>query len=177
MNPVPETSPCQKVAISACLLGLPVRYDGGDKAWPLVAALERLGVCWLPFCPEAECGLGVPRESMRLQGDPEQPRLVTLVTGIDHTERLLAWSGERLERLAAAGVAGFLFKSRSPSCGLGSTPVHDTLGDGRAAPGSGLFARACGQRFSALPQSDAELLADEPALRAFLARLAVTGRV
>ena len=65
------------IGISTCLLGENVRYNGGH-------ALDRflrdtLGKCvhYVPVCPEVECGLGIPREAMRLGGDPEQPRLVT----------------------------------------------------------------------------------------------------
>ncbi len=66
-----------RLGISACLLGRAVRYDGGHKHDRFIT--ETLGqyVDFVPVCPEVECGLGIPREAMRLVGDMEQPRLVT----------------------------------------------------------------------------------------------------
>src|SRR5437899_3341862 len=63
-----------RLGISACLLGQAVRYDGGHKRDPFLA--ETLGrfVEWVPVCPEVELGLGVPREPIRLEGDPAAPR-------------------------------------------------------------------------------------------------------
>jgi len=56
--------------VSACLLGERVRYDGGHKLDRLL--IDALGedVTFVPVCPEVECGLGVPREAMHLEGDP-----------------------------------------------------------------------------------------------------------
>ena len=55
-----------RVGVSACLLGDPVRYDGGHKrhAW-LVDEFGR-EMEWVPVCPEVEIGLGVPRETIDL---------------------------------------------------------------------------------------------------------------
>ena len=75
-----------RLGISACLLGEPVRFDGGHQ-WDRFIT-DTLGhyVEFVPVCPEAECGLGVPREAMRLVGDPEAPRLMTVRTKVDLTE-------------------------------------------------------------------------------------------
>jgi uncharacterized protein YbbK (DUF523 family) len=76
-----------KLGISSCLLGNPVRYDGGHKLDHFLS--ETLGhyVEWVPVCPEVESGLPVPREAMHLVGDPEAPRLVTIRSNVDHTDR------------------------------------------------------------------------------------------
>jgi len=56
-----------KVGISACLLGYNVRYNGKNKYdGKLVAMLCRHFVL-VPFCPEVEAGLGVPRTPIVLQ--------------------------------------------------------------------------------------------------------------
>src|SRR5687768_18580619 len=59
-------TPAIRVGISSCLLGDGVRFDGGHKRD--VYLVETFGrfVEWVRVCPEAECGLGTPRESMRL---------------------------------------------------------------------------------------------------------------
>ena len=69
-----------RLGISACLLGEPVRFDGGHKLDRFITDTLGQYVEFVPVCPEVECGLGVPREAMRLVGDPEAPRLVTVRT-------------------------------------------------------------------------------------------------
>ncbi|HNX41624.1 MAG TPA: DUF523 domain-containing protein, partial [Candidatus Aminicenantes bacterium] len=62
-----------RIGVSGCLLGQRVRYDGGHKYNPFL--VETLGtyVEYLPICPEAESGLTVPRDPIRLTGDPLAP--------------------------------------------------------------------------------------------------------
>lgn len=147
----PCSTPLIKLGISACLLGEEVRYDGGHKRddflietlGPLIETLGPL-VEWVPVCPEVEAGLGVPREPMHLMitagappltGTAESPRLVTANTGIDHTGRMLDWIRRRLPELARENLRGFIFKSRSPSCGMqveiqSAQEAQDCLGPG-----------------------------------------------
>ncbi|MFH0788375.1 MAG: DUF523 domain-containing protein, partial [Pseudomonadota bacterium] len=105
------------LGISACLLGEKVRYDGGHKADRFI--IETLGnhVDFVPVCPEVECGLGIPREAMRLMGDPENPRLITIYSRVDYTERMKEWTRLHIAGLTQLGLGGFIFKSNSPSCG------------------------------------------------------------
>jgi len=65
-----------RVGISACLLGEAVRFDGGHKRDPII--IDTLGRLfeWVPVCPEVELGLGVPRETLALEGSADAPRLV-----------------------------------------------------------------------------------------------------
>ena len=67
-----------KIGVSSCLLGERVRYDGGHKLDSFIAETLAQYVEFVPVCPEYECRLGVPREAMRLVGDPINPRLLTL---------------------------------------------------------------------------------------------------
>jgi uncharacterized protein YbbK (DUF523 family) len=159
-----------RVGISACLLGQPVRWDGGDKRDPsLVEALSPV-VEWVVVCPEVEAGFGVPRPPMRLEGAPDAPRMVVLATGEEKTAAMDAWSRARLAALAALGLDGFVVKARSPSCGVRDVPVF-ARGDGASAPGSGLFARALVARFPGLPVADEDELRDPAARERFLARV------
>src|SRR2546422_8488550 len=77
-----------RLGISACPLGQEVRWDGGHKRDPFLA--ETLGrfVEWVPVCPEVELGLGVPREPIRLEGDPVAPRLVAAKSRQDLTRAM-----------------------------------------------------------------------------------------
>ncbi len=72
-----------RLGISRCLLGENVRYDGGHTLDRFLADTFGQYVEYIPVCPEVECGLGVPREPMRLEGDPDSPRLVTSHTKQD----------------------------------------------------------------------------------------------
>lgn len=161
-----------KVLVSACLLGEKVRYDGGHKRDLFL--LETLGahVTWVPVCPEVECGLPVPREAMRLAGDPKRPRLVTNRTGVDLTEKMERWAKARLDELSGLDVCGYVCKKDSPSCGRFRVAVS-------GAPrwdGTGIFSRLFMDRFPKIPVEEEGRLAD-PALRqAFLDRVSGYGR-
>jgi hypothetical protein len=63
-----------RLGISSCLLGHKVRYDGAHKLDRYLANTLVEYVDFVPVCPEVECGFPVPRESLRLVGDPESPR-------------------------------------------------------------------------------------------------------
>ena len=158
-----------KLGISACLLGEKVRYDGGHKLDRyLKDTLGRL-VDYIPVCPEAEGGFGIPREPMQLLGSPASPRLVTINTHIDHTERMLAWSRKKLDELEREVVDGFIFKSRSPSCGVGTVDVYGV--DGVSKTGSGIFAAAFMKRFPMTPVADEDTLHDPKHLEDFIERV------
>ncbi|MFO7962863.1 MAG: DUF523 and DUF1722 domain-containing protein [Desulfobacterales bacterium] len=152
-----------KIGISRCLLGDPVRYNGGHKKDDfLVNTLGRY-VTFVPVCPEVECGLPVPRESMRLMGDPDRPRLVTHNTKIDLTDRMTAWCRRRLEELETEDLSGFIFKKNSPSSGLFRVKVYTESGmPGRV--GSGIFAKAFTEHFPLIPVEEEGRLND-PLLR------------
>lgn len=159
-----------KLGLSACLAGEKVRYDGGHR-WERFLT-DTLGQCveFVTVCPEVECGLGVPRDPMRLAGRPEEPRLLTVRTKIDLTERLLSWAKTRVEELALEGLDGFIFKAKSPSSGLARVKVYNERGV-PSATGVGLFARIFMARFPLLPVEDEGRLQDPEIRENFLERL------
>jgi len=158
-----------RIAVSACLLGEAVRYDGRDKLDLVIR--DGLGARFelIPVCPEAELGLGVPREAIGLSGDPGRPRLTGLESGADLTARMEEWCADRVAQLAAAGVDGFVLKARSPSCGIRDVPVTTGAGE---VPGSGLFALALARAFPALPVVSDEALRDPAGLSDFMGAIA-----
>ncbi len=159
-----------RIGISACLLGEPVRYDGQHKHDPYLTDTLGRYFEFVGVCPEVECGLGVPRESMRLVGDPAHPRLVTTRTGIDHTDRMLAWAERRVSELAREDLSGFIFKSRSPSSGMQNVKVYNDAG-GFSGKSPGLFARAFQARFPTLPCEDEGRLNDPDLRENFIERV------
>ncbi|MGP8104837.1 MAG: YbgA family protein [Desulfobaccales bacterium] len=159
-----------KLGISSCLLGEKVRFDGGHR-WDRFIT-ENLGkfVEFVPVCPEVECGLGVPREAMHLVASPEGPRLLTVRTQVDHTERLLAWARKRVVELEQEDLGGFIFKSDSPSSGMERVKIYSGKG-GAAKTGVGLFAREFMQHFPWLPVEEEGRLHDPGLRENFLERL------
>ena len=139
-----------RLGVSKCLLGEKIRYDGGHKLdLFLVNTLGRYAE-WVPVCPEVEIGLPIPRESLRLVGDPEAPRLVAEKSGHDYTDTMQAWARTRLEQLATLNLHGFVFKKNSPSSGLFRVRVYDQHGV-PARVGTGIFPREVIKHFPLLP--------------------------
>ncbi len=165
-----------RIGVSSCLLGNPVRYDGGHQYDPFIS--ETLGHFFefVPVCPEAECGLGVPRETMRLVGDPQKPRLLTTETNLDHTDRMLSWARQRLKELEEERIYGFIFKSKSPSSGMERVKVYPRQGGAPKMVGVGLFARAFMEAFPILPVEDEGRLQDIGLRENFIERLFVCWR-
>lgn len=146
-----------RIAVSACLLGEPVRYDGELKTCAAVRDELARAAELVPLCPETGAGMPVPREPVDLFGSATAPRMVGTCTGEDWTERVNAWIDAALDRCDEAGVAGFVLKARSPSCGVGTarwflTPATEA---GRT---DGLLAAAIRRRFPQLPLVEDEAL-------------------
>jgi len=152
-----------KIGISSCLLGEKVRYDGGHQHDRYLT--DTLGTYfeWAPVCPEVEYGLPVPREAMRLVGDPDAPRLLTIRTGLDHTNGMLRWAEKKMKKLEKYNLCGFIFKSRSPSSGIGGVKIYTKNGM-PSNKGRGIFGNAFMKRFPLIPAIDNERLHD-PQLR------------
>lgn len=170
-----DTPPPIRLGVSACLLGQKVRYDGGHKLDRYLT--ETLGpfVDWVPVCPEAEIGLGIPREPMRLVGPADNPRLITHRTHIDHTAEMLNWAAGHIRELAAADLCGFIFKSRSPSSGMRRVKIYSE--DGMPGPvGSGIWARAYMNANPHLPVEDEGRLRDASIRENFIERVFVYQR-
>ncbi|MBN1260495.1 MAG: DUF523 and DUF1722 domain-containing protein [Anaerolineae bacterium] len=159
-----------RLGVSTCLLGERVRYDGGHKLDRFLVNTLGQYVEWAPVCPEVECGLPIPRESMRLVGDPEAPRLIAPRSGADYTRQMLDWAQVRLEQLAQENLDGFIFKKDSPSSGRFRVRVYDESGMPQRV-GVGLFARAFVERFPLLPTEEEGRLHDLPLRENFIERI------
>jgi uncharacterized protein YbgA (DUF1722 family)/uncharacterized protein YbbK (DUF523 family) len=159
-----------RLGISECLLGRSVRFDGGHKLDRFLT--ETLGqyVAYVPVCPEVECGLPVPREAMRLEGEPDHPRLVTSRTKKDMTERMLTWAKKRVAELEKEELCGFIFKSDSPSSGMERVRVYNEQGM-PSKKGVGMFARAFMDHFPLLPVEEEGRLHDPNLRENFIERI------
>jgi uncharacterized protein YbgA (DUF1722 family)/uncharacterized protein YbbK (DUF523 family) len=142
-----------KIGISSCLLGNNVRWNGGHQHDRYLTDTLGQYVEWVPVCPEVETGLGIPRETLRLVGDPDDPRLVTTKRGIDHTRKMKTWAHGRLNELENETLCGFIFKCDSPSSGMVRVKVYGKKGMPQKK-GVGIFARAFMERFPLIPVED-----------------------
>ncbi len=172
-----ERKPRVCIAVSACLLGEPVRYDGTDKrhGW----LLEQLGQVaqLLPVCPEQQAGLGVPRERINLvQAAPGQVRVVGEESGRDVTEPLERFAQRWLEAQPPWRLCGAVLKSRSPSCATGDARLLSPEGEllGRSW---GLFAQQLRRRWPWLPVVDEQQLGRPEDCSGFLVRVFLLGRL
>ncbi len=167
----PRSSPMQRIrlGVSSCLLGNRVRYDGSHKCDPLI--VETLGELFdfVPICPEVAIGMGVPRAPIRLQGQPAQLRAVNVEDPeLDVTMALRDYAKQIAPGLQ--NISGYIFKSRSPSCGTGDVQVYDNSGE-PSALGVGIFAQALMSYWPLLPVTDERCLAQPEARADFVERV------
>ena len=80
------------LGVSSCLLGEKTRYDGAHTRDQFITSVLGKWVGFVSVCPELECGFGVPREPLRLVGDPESPCLISVHTRQDFTLLMLQWA-------------------------------------------------------------------------------------
>jgi len=164
-----------KIGISSCLLGEKVRYDAGHKLDRYIADTLGQYFEWVSVCPEVEYGLPVPRESMHLVGAPDSPHLVTVKTGVDHTEGMLKWANKKFRELEKEELCGFIFKSRSPSSGIGGVKVYTSSGM-PSKRGVGIFGGVFMQHFPLIPVIDDGRLHDPSLRENFIERVFVYKR-
>ncbi|MCC5581443.1 DUF523 and DUF1722 domain-containing protein [Microtetraspora sp. AC03309] len=162
-----------RVAVSSCLLGEPVRFNGGHCRDRLLTGPLSEFVDWVPFCPEMEIGLGTPRETLRLERSPDGPRLVTRKTRRDLTEPMTSLGNAKA---ATLDVDGYIFKAKSPSCGIHGIPVYagDAAADRR---NRGVFAARIVDAHPLLPVEDEGRLNDDVLREAFIERIFAHARL
>jgi uncharacterized protein YbbK (DUF523 family) len=163
-----------RIGVSACLLGEAVRYDGGHKRDRFLTDTLSPLVEWVPVCPEVELGLGTPREPIQIVRRGKDVRLRTVETGVDVTDRMRLYARRRVAGLAKEQLSGYVFKARSPSCGVDDVPVHlHRLNRQSRTAGRGLFAEAFIERYPNLPIVDENDLCRPNACIPFVERVFV----
>ncbi len=165
-----------RIGISACLLGENVRFDGGNKRDAFINELLAGYFEWVPVCPEVEIGMGVPREAVRLTGNIEAPRMLGIRSRNDWTSRMLDFAKKRCSALEASHLSGFIFKSRSPSCGIDRIPVYD-MHNIPVKKGHGLFAKVFADTYPLIPVEDEGRLNDARIRENFIVRVFAYGRL
>lgn len=174
-NNIEEQYPRPRLGISHCLLGENVRYDGGHKLNRFLRDTLGSFVEFVPVCPEVECGMTIPRESMHLEGTPENPRLVTTRSKEDKTDMMLKWGKKRIRELESENLCGFIFKSKSPSSGMRDIKIFSEKGM-PVSKGAGIFAKMFMEAFPLMPVEDDGRLNDNGLRENFIERLFVYQR-
>lgn len=157
------------MGVSACLLGQPVRYDGGHKRHRFVADCLDRYFALVAVCPENAIGLGTPRKPIRLVGAPESPRAIGIDSeSLDVTGQLMEYGRRMAVRLGS--ISGYVFKSKSPSCGMERIKVYGRGGSPRRI-GRGLYAAEIMRANPLLPVEDEDRLNDPARRENFIERL------
>lgn len=143
-----------KIAVSACLMGEKVRHDGSHRHDSfLTQTLSRF--CELiPICPEVEAELGLPREAMHLESEGKEIRLIGSKSGRDLSSQLIKLTNKRMKFLAQEKIMGYIFKKRSPSCGISGIAVIDGQTKKLAHMGPGIYAQEFMINFPKIPVID-----------------------
>ena len=126
-------------AVSACLLGIRCRYNGGHQLNPKVAEFLK-GRRIVPVCPELLTGLAIPRPPAEIVSGSGPAVLagearVKLADGTDVTEAFLHGAKEAMQWVQLAGATHAILKERSPSCGV--RQIHQ---QGKVVAGQGVLA-------------------------------------
>ncbi|MDF0730145.1 DUF523 and DUF1722 domain-containing protein [Pseudomonas entomophila] len=169
MNPQ-HISDRPRIAISACLTGQEVRYNGGHKASNLCGELLAAHFDWVPLCPEVAIGLGIPRDAIRLVGDPEAPAVLgSRNPGTDLSGPLRAYGERMADELH--DICGYVFMQKSPSCGLERVKVYQDDGRPSLKGGRGAYAQAFCARRPDLPVEEEGRLHDPVLRENFISRV------
>ena len=149
-----------KIGVSSCLVGEKVRWNGDHKQNHFVREVLSDYFNYVSVCPEMEVGMGVPRETVALYGDLNKSRMISKKTQTDWTKPMEFYIKNRISSLTHDDLCGYIFKSKSPSCGLGRVPVYAEFGSNRVRHGAGVFAKAFINKFPLVPTEDEGRLND-----------------
>ncbi len=139
-----------RLIISKCLLGDKVRYNGGHKKDLLIKEIIGKYTNFLPVCPEVECGLSIPRDPMILVKNKQKITLISKTNKTDYTNQITTWIYKKIEEIKKEDIDGFIFKSKSPSCGLKVSILDNS--SKTIFKGEGLWAKSCKKNFPDLPK-------------------------
>lgn len=149
------------IAVSACLLGEPCRYDG--KSRPCEDVLKLHDACeMVPVCPEVLGGLPVPHAPCEIAA-AERALRVTDADGVDVTDAFLVGAAKTVELAQEQGCKLAVLKAKSPSCGCGL--VYDGAFAGELVPGYGVARAPCARRACGCSTRCGSRLAFGPARR------------
>lgn len=106
------------IAISACLLGHHVSYDGAHQAHAILIQHLADRYQLISVCPELEIGLGVPRDKIELRQQGENIHLLSSISPRKDLTEQMVNNAQRF--INSYQISGMILKDKSPSCGVGN---------------------------------------------------------
>ena len=125
----------EKILISACLLGENVKYDGKNNKIDISSLEDKYEL--IPFCPEVEGGLPIPRSPSEIVSN--SPLKLINKEGKDVTKEFVLGAKKCVELVKKEGIKKAVLKAKSPSCGVGK--VYDGTFSGKLVDGDGVTVR------------------------------------
>ncbi|NOQ17235.1 MAG: DUF523 domain-containing protein [Methyloprofundus sp.] len=155
----------KSIAVSACLLGHKVRYDGADQEQPVIFNTLAEQFKLIAICPEMEIGLGVPREKIELVTKGLQTRVQSIQAPVvDLTLKIQNYAQYFLEHET---ISGFILKDKSPSCGVENCKIKDQQGITHNN-GTGVFAASIRSLKPNMPMIQSNQVLNQQALDIFI---------
>ena len=160
-----------KLAVSACLLGKKVRYNGDAAEFRALTRKWNGHFDLIGVCPEVGIGMGTPRPTIRLVNNGDSIRLVNPKNGEDFTSPMLEYAQLQADMLVESGISGFVFKKDSPSCGLERVKVYREGQVQATRDGVGMFAKVFTTLYPHIPVIEEGRLTDARQAEHYLARV------
>jgi uncharacterized protein YbgA (DUF1722 family)/uncharacterized protein YbbK (DUF523 family) len=161
------------IGISSCLLGQPVRYDGGHKRDNYIVGTLADYFDFQPFCPEIAIGMGTPRPTIHLVNSNKQIRSIGVKNpDIDVTDQLRDYANQ--QKSTHSDLCGYILKKGSPSCGMERVKVYS---NGQPQQiGTGIYAEVMMRNNPLLPVEEEGRLGDPRLRENFIQRVYVLHR-
>lgn len=161
------------IAVSSCLLGQEVRFDGSHKHNGYITQTLGTYFEYTAFCPEMAIGLGVPRPTIQLVQIESEIRVRgTRDPQLDVTDSLQAYARSVVPMLD--GYCGYIFKKSSPSCGMERVKVYRN--GNPVTSGRGAYADVIMRALPELPVEEEGRLMDPVLRENFIERVFVYHR-
>ena len=158
------------IGVSECLLGAPVRFDGGHKRNRYVTDVLTDYVEFYPVCPEVAIGLGIPRKPIRLIVTDGQDRIRGVENAVlDVTDALIQEAESAAEKMP--DICGYIFMQNSPSCGVYGLKRYGENGHSIDSSGRGAYAKRFMELMPLVPVEEAGRLNDAGLRENFITRI------
>lgn len=162
-----------KVGISSCLLGNPVRYNGGHKHHSYITSTLGQFFEFIPFCPEVDIGMEIPRPPIRLELIINQVHCVGVNNPGQDVTMELKQSAQQQQSWHKQ-LCGYILKKDSPSCGMERVKLYKNNMPERV--GQGIYAAQMMENFPELPVEEEGRLGDPKLRENFIQRVYVVAR-
>lgn len=157
-----------KIGISSCLLGHEVRYDGGHKRHSYIESTLGQYFEFMPFCPEVDIGLGIPRPPIRLEWNENSIHCVGVKDPQQNMTERLKKSANKQKHWHLT-ISGYILKKDSPSCGMERVKIYRNNMPERT--GTGIYAEQMMKNFPDLPVEEEGRLGDSKLRENFIRRV------